>query len=138
VELKRAALHLQSCVARRPGGGRQQAPGVQAGSDIVWGAWMWGCLGLGEGASTRLLSHHDVSVRGELTTSVGGNRAGSEGFPLEWWGAWVGVLVKVRGRWAMEVVLVWRQLVEVSKAVLIRCGRVCVCVCVSVSVCLRV
>ena len=49
VELKRAALHLQACVVRRSGAGRfgdEVGPdsATHAGADIVWGAWMWGCL----------------------------------------------------------------------------------------------
>lgn len=53
VELKRAARHLQACVMRRSGAGRfgvGVGDGVgpdsatHAGADIVWGAWMWGCL----------------------------------------------------------------------------------------------
>ena len=77
---------------------------------------------MGDGASTRLISNNDVSVRGELTTISG---AGA-GHPLEWWGAWVGVLVKARVRWAAEVVVAWQQLVQTSKAVLIRYTSSCV------------
>lgn len=77
---------------------------------------------MGDGASTRLISNNDVSVRGELTTISG---AGA-GHPLEWWGAWVGVLVKARVRWAADVVVAWQQLVQTNKAVLIRYSSSCV------------
>jgi len=69
--------------------------GVEAVAEVVWGGWLWGRLGIGEGASTCNVSNCNVSAHGRVSTHPS-EAEGGRGYPLEWWGGWVGLLLKVR------------------------------------------